>query len=96
MIVLGEHRHILENRDILDRIRYAQRHSVRELAKTQVEIHFKPLFFSQAREELKSSLWSSVELKEKELKQLKWCLNVTNYWNKRFADLDATDIQKKH
>lgn len=45
-----------ERGEILDGIRYAQRQSARELAKTQEEIHFKPLFFSQAREELKSLL----------------------------------------
>lgn len=90
MIFLGEHR------EILNSIRYAQRHSLRELVKTLVEINFKPLFFSQAREELKSLLWSSVELKEKGLKWPNWCLNLTNDWNKRLPDLKATDIQKRH
>lgn len=83
------------HRGILDEIKYAQIHSVRELTKTQVEINFKPLFFfSLARGELKSLHWSFLELKD--LKWLKWFLNLTNDWNKTFADLNVTDIHKRH
>lgn len=54
--------------------------------------HF--FFFSLARGKLKSLHWSFLELKD--LKWLKWFLNLTNDWNKTFADLNATDIQKRH
>lgn len=43
-----------EHRDVLDEITYTQRHSVRKLAKTQVET--KHYFFSEVRKELKRLL----------------------------------------